>query len=48
MKKMLDAWEAKAPGRRATMWRALQNVKKSQLADATLNDFASLFPKSDN
>jgi len=42
MKRMLDEWEVKAPGRRATMWRALQNVKKSQLADAALFDFASL------
>lgn len=43
MKRMLDDWEAKAPGRRATMWRALQNVKKTQLADPALNDFAGLF-----
>lgn len=42
MKRMLDEWERQAPGRRATMWRALQNVKKSQLADKTLFDFASL------
>lgn len=47
MKKLLDEWEAKAPGRRATMWRALQNVKKTQLADPSLNDFASLFSKTD-
>lgn len=47
MKKMLDEWETKSPGRRATMWRALQNVKKTQLADAALNDFAALFPKND-
>ncbi len=46
MKRMLDEWETKAPGRRATMWRALQNVKKTQLADVALNDFASLFPKT--
>jgi len=42
MKKLLSEWEAKSPGRRATMWRALQNVKKSQLADTTLFDFAAL------
>lgn len=47
MKRMLDDWEAKAPGRRATMWRALQNVKKTQLADPALNDFAGLFPKNE-
>ena len=46
MKRMLDEWETKYPGRRATMWRALQNVKASQLADAALNDFAALFPRS--
>ncbi len=46
MKKMLDEWETSHPGRRASMWRALQNVKKTQLADAALNDFASLFPTS--
>lgn len=45
MKKMLDEWEAKYPGRRATMWRALQNVKKSQLADPALMDFAGLSSK---
>jgi tRNA 2-thiocytidine biosynthesis protein TtcA len=43
MKKMLDEWETRYPGRRATMWRALQNVKPAHLADAGLNDFASLF-----
>lgn len=42
MKRMLDEWEAKAPGRRATMWRALKNVKASQLADAALFDFVGL------
>ncbi|MCB2112125.1 MAG: tRNA 2-thiocytidine(32) synthetase TtcA [Parvularculaceae bacterium] len=46
MKKLLDDWEEKAPGRRATMWRALQNVRPGHLADATLNDFASFFPKN--
>jgi len=45
MKRLLDEWEAKSPGRRATMWRALQNVKKTHLADAELNDFAGLFPE---
>lgn len=45
MKRMLDEWEAKAPGRRASMWKALQNVKKTQLADAGLFDFAALLPQ---
>ena len=47
MKRMLDEWEAKYPGRRATMWRALQNVKKTQLADAALFDFAALSPRAE-
>jgi hypothetical protein len=29
------------------MWRALQNVKKSQLADPALMDFAGLLAKND-
>jgi len=45
MKRLLDDWETKYPGRRATMWRALQHVKPAHLADTALNDFASLFPK---
>lgn len=45
MKRMLDEWETKYPGRRATMWRALQNVKKTQLADAGLFDFGGLSPQ---
>jgi tRNA 2-thiocytidine biosynthesis protein TtcA len=47
MKRLLDDFEAKHPGRRATMWRALQNVKKSQLADPALMDFAGLLAKND-
>jgi tRNA 2-thiocytidine biosynthesis protein TtcA len=42
MKRMLDEWETKYPGRRATMWRALSNVRPSQLADGALFDFAAL------
>ena len=42
MKRMLDEWEAKYPGRRATMWRALQTVKPSQLADPALFDFEGI------
>lgn len=47
MKRLLDDFEAKHPGRRASMWRALQNVKTSQLADPALMDFAGLFAKND-
>ncbi|MEM8772189.1 MAG: tRNA 2-thiocytidine(32) synthetase TtcA [Pseudomonadota bacterium] len=42
MKKMLDEWEAKSPGRREVMFRAMQNVRPSHLADARLWDFAGL------
>lgn len=44
MKRMLDAWEEKHPGRRATLWNALRTVKPNTLADPSLQDFASLFP----
>lgn len=44
MKRMLDDWETKHPGRRATLWNALRNVKPGTLADPALQDFASLFP----
>ncbi len=44
MKRMLDEWEAKSPGRRATLWTALQNVRPQTLADPALQDFASLLP----
>lgn len=46
MKRMLDEWEAKYPGRRATLWNALQTVKPGTLADPALQDFARLFPKT--
>lgn len=42
MKKMLDAWEMKSPGRRDVMFRALQNVRPSHLADDRIWDFAAL------
>lgn len=42
MKKMLDEWEAKRPGQREVMFRALQNIRPSHLADERLWDFASL------
>lgn len=46
MKRMLNDWEAKYPGRRATLWNALQTVRPATLADPALQDFASLFPKN--
>ena len=39
---MLLEWERKTPGRTEIMFRALQNVVPSQLADRELFDFASL------
>ena len=47
MKKMLDVWERESPGRRATLWRALQSVKPQTLADPALFDFNDLFPIRD-
>ena len=45
VKKMLDDWEAKSPGRRNVMFRALTHVQPSLLADPALFDFAGLLPK---
>lgn len=42
VKKLLDDWEARSPGRRTIMARALMNVRPSHLADSALFDFASL------
>ncbi len=42
VKGMLQEWEQKTPGRLDIMFRSLQNVAPSQLADRRLFDFASL------
>ncbi|MDY7219139.1 tRNA 2-thiocytidine(32) synthetase TtcA [Denitrificimonas sp. JX-1] len=42
VKGMLQEWEQKTPGRLDIMFRALQNVAPSQLADRNLFDFESL------
>jgi tRNA 2-thiocytidine biosynthesis protein TtcA len=42
VRRMLDAWEAEAPGRLETIARALGEVRPSQLADRELFDFLSL------
>lgn len=42
IKGMLHDWERTAPGRTEIMFRALQNVHPSQLADRALFDFAGL------
>lgn len=42
MKQMLDEWETRSPGRREVMFRALQNVRPSHLADGRVWDFLGL------
>ena len=42
VKKLLDEWEARTPGRRQIMFRSLMNVRPSHLADPDLFDFAAL------
>jgi tRNA 2-thiocytidine biosynthesis protein TtcA len=42
IKEMLQTWDRQFPGRLETMFRALQNVKPSHLADPTLYDFNTL------
>lgn len=47
VKKMLDEWEVRRPGRRQIMFRALMNARPSHLADPALFDFAGLWPQPD-
>lgn len=47
MKAFLSDMEARFPGRRETIGRALSNVRPSHLLDPALFDFASLQPRSD-
>jgi len=42
IKQMLTEWERQSPGRVENIFRSLQNVTASHLADAALFDFASL------
>ncbi|MDJ0901714.1 MAG: hypothetical protein QNJ55_23230 [Xenococcus sp. MO_188.B8] len=42
IKDMLQAWERESPGRIDSIFRSIQNVSPSQLADTELFDFASL------
>lgn len=42
VKALLDGWEARTPGRRQVMFRALMNARPSHLLDAGLFDFAGL------
>lgn len=47
VKKLLDGWEDRTPGRRHVMFRALMNVRPSHLVDPALFDFAGLAPTLD-
>jgi tRNA 2-thiocytidine biosynthesis protein TtcA len=42
VKRLLDEWETRTPGRRQVMFRALMNVRPSHLADPDVFDFAAL------
>jgi tRNA 2-thiocytidine biosynthesis protein TtcA len=42
VKRLLDEWEARTPGRRQVMFRSLMNVRPSHLADPQIFDFAGL------
>lgn len=44
VKRLLDEWESRSPGRRQVMFRALANVRPSHLLDTELFDFSTLFP----
>ena len=44
VKRLLDEWEARTPGRRQVMFRALMNTRPSHLLDPKLFDFAGLWP----
>ncbi|MFN3275928.1 MAG: tRNA 2-thiocytidine(32) synthetase TtcA [Paracoccus sp. (in: a-proteobacteria)] len=44
VKRLLDEWESRSPGRRQVMFRALMNVRPSHLLDPGLFDFSTLFP----
>ena len=47
IKLMLQAWESESPGRIDSIFRSIQNVSPSQLADTQLFDFAGLSKASD-
>ena len=39
---MLSAWELQFPGRRQTLFTAMQNIKPSHMLDGALFDFKSV------
>lgn len=47
IKQMLQQWEQQHPGRLDVIFKSLQNVAPSQLADSTLFDFANLQTQTD-
>ena len=46
IKELLNSWEAKSPGRRQKMFRALMNARPSHLLDPKLFDFEGLETKT--
>ena len=46
IKQMLQCWERETPGRIDSLFRSLQNVSPSHLADREMFDFASLTPQT--
>jgi tRNA 2-thiocytidine biosynthesis protein TtcA len=46
VKAILDGWEARSPGRRLVMFRALMNARPTHLLDPGLFDFAALAPRA--
>jgi len=47
IKRLLQSWEQEDPGRTQRIFRALQNVTPSHLADKDLHDFAGLLAAAD-
>jgi tRNA 2-thiocytidine biosynthesis protein TtcA len=48
VKRLLNEWEARSPGRRGVMFRALMNARPSHLPDPALFDFLGLRPAAAN
>ena len=46
VKKLLDEWEKRTPGRRNVMFRSLMNVRPSHLVDPQIFDFMGLSPRA--
>ena len=47
IKRLLSTWEQEDPGRTARLFRAIQNVTPSHLADRSIYDFEGLEPTGD-